>query len=1084
MRSNRPGSRAGSSSARSIIFICLMLIAGFGLFRMDAGAGKSDATGPTFTHSDGEVLSSAIARPKMTPDYGRLPLIFERNEGQTDSQVKFLAKGRGYGLFLTSSEAVLELQAGAGRPNSVVRMKLAGGNQTATVNGTDKLPGKSNYLLGNDPSKWQRNVPQYARVRYSDVYPGINLVYYGVQGRMEFDFEVAPGVDARQIALRFSGSKKLKVTRDGSLILASGDRDLRFQAPKIYQQVGSERRPVAGKFAMRGNYEVGFDLGTYDRARALVIDPVLSYSTYLGGNGAESCSAILGTSIPPGPGTPGCPAIAVDSASRVYIAGSTTSTVFPNPTASPTLHGTANVFIAQLDSSGAALLFSTYLGGSGKDVPAGVAIDSGFNVYVAGTTTSSDFPTSSSAFQTSALNAGSHVFVSKLNSTASAVLYSTYLSGSGTDTATGLAIDPSGRAYVTGTTTSPAFPASGGFPVTTGAFQTAPKATNQFFLSRLDSAQTGSASLLYSTYIGGSTPANGVTVGGGIAVDTNSSAFITGGTNFTDMPVLNASQGTNNGGVDAFVGEFLFPSNTPPTQNYLTYLGGTGDEAGYAIAVDSGFSAYVTGSTTSSTITIPTGTTPFQAASGGGMDAFVAKFGNLTLTTTTPTGTVPFSYFSFLGGSGSDVGLGIAVDTIGGTRVTGWTNSGNFPTLNSPSGLGAGGGVDAFAARIETTATSATTAGNYSTYLGGGGSDVGTSIAVDSTGASYIAGETVSGNFPVVTPFQGSLNGASDAFVTKLGPLVNLSMTATASPSPVGVGNQVTFTYTIINHGDFVSGVTFTDLLPSSTTAAYVSATASPGACGQTAGTVTCTLGALNTAASSTTTSATVTVVLTAAAPTQTTQGTIPSQPPPLGNSARLTVPGSNFQTSASAASVTVNDFGVTVSPATITVPAGVPAAYTVTVTPTGAGFPESVSLACSGLPTSATCNFTNNPIPNLSSGAQSRALVINTTARVSTTAGLIHGKPPFYVTWLPVSGLALLGAGFGGKTKSSKRRLSRIVFLLGFFVALMIFQAGCGSSHKSTTTTTGTPAGSYTITVAATSGTATRNAVLQLIVQ
>ncbi|MDP9159993.1 MAG: SBBP repeat-containing protein [Acidobacteriota bacterium] len=1080
MRLNRRGN--GSSTAGS--FIICMLVALLGLLRLDAGSAKTGAAGVSITHPDGAVLSSGVSPQKANIEYGHLPLVFELNQGQTDPQVKFLARGSGYGLFLTSHETVLELQSGGRKDNSVVRMQLAGANQDAVISATDQLPGKSNYFLGNDPAKWHSNVPQFARVHYSNVYKGINLVYYGVQGRMEFDFEVAPGADPRQIALHFAGPRKLKVTPDGELVLASAHGDLRFHSPKIYQQIGSERIPVAGRFSLRGRHEAGFDLAAYDPRQTLIIDPVLSYSTYLGGNGAESCSAISGIAVPPGPGTPGCPAIAVDSASRVYMAGTTTSTVFPNPTASPSLRGTANVFLAQLDSSGSALIYSTYLGGSGKDVPAGVAVDSGFNVYVAGTTTSTDFPVSAGAFQASALSAGPHVFVSKLNSTASAVLYSTYLSGNGADNATGLAVDPGGRAYVTGTTTSPAFPTSGGFPVTTGTFQSAPKAVNQFFLSRLDPGQTGAASLLYSTYIGGSTPSNGVTIGGGIAVDTNSSAYITGGTNFTDMPVLNASQGTNNGGVDAFVGEFLFPSNgTQPTRNYLTYFGGSGDEAGYAIAVDASFSAYITGSTTSTNVTVPTGTTAFQAANGGGIDAFVAKFGNLTLTTTSPTGTVPLNYFSFLGGSGTDIGLGIAVDTIGGARVTGWTNSGNFPTLNVPSGLGASGLPDAFAARIETTATSATTAGNYSTYIGGNGSDVGTSVAVDSTGASYVAGETSSSNFPVLTPFQGSLNGPSDAFVTRLGPLVNLSMTATATPSPVGVGNQVTFTYTIINHGDFVSGVTFTDVLPPATSAVFVSATASPGQCGQTAGTVTCTLGALNTTASSTTTSATVTLVLTAAAPTQTTQGTTPSQPPPLGNSARLTVPGSSFQTSASAASVTVNDFGVAVTPATTTVPAGVPAQYTVTVTPTGAGFPETVSLACSGLPTGATCNFTNNPIPNLSSGAQSRSLVINTTARVTTTADLLPGKGPFHA-WLPISGIALLGAGFGRNASSSRKRFSKMVFLLGFLAALIIFQAGCGGSKKKTTTTTGTPAGSYTITVAGTSGTATRNAVLQLVVQ
>ena len=992
-----------------------------------------------------------------------LPLVFESNQGQSDSEVKFLSRGSGYGLFLTEHEAVLTLQNSvfstqhSGGEVSVVRMTLDGANQNSQLVGMHPLPGKSNYLIGK-AAKWHRNVPQFAKVRYENVYPGIDLVYYGNQGSVEYDFKVAPGADPKQIALRFPGSDKVELTPAGDVVLPTAAGGVRLAAPQIYQEFGETRQPVAGRFILRENHRVAFELGGYDRSRTLIIDPVLTYSTYLGGSGNEGCTAVSGSV------KAGCPAIAVDSAGNAYVAGTTTSTDFP-PSGTPyqaALSGGADIFIAKFNSTGSALIFSTYLGGTGTDTSAGIAADSGFNVIVAGTTNSADFPTNgtNAGFQPTALSSGNHVFVSELDSTGSNLVYSTYLSGStGTDNATGLALDVRGRAYLTGTTTST------DFPTTSGAFQTTSKATNQFFLSKIDPTLTGSGSLVYSTYLGGSAPASGVTVGGGIAVDTSStspSVLITGGTSFTDMPVVNASQGTNAGGIDAFVAKFI-PTNASGTEQiYLTYLGGSGDDIGNGIAVDAGGSAYVTGSTTSSNL--PTaGTGPFQPASGGGSDAFLVKLNNPT-----SGSSVALTYSTYLGGSGTDVGLAVAVDSLQGARVTGYTDSSNFHTL-APIQASLGGGTDAFAARIDTTATTATAAGHYSTYLGGSGNDRGTGIAVDPQGASYVAGETASSNFPKQNPFQSSLSGSSDAFVTKLGSTVTLSIAATATPSPTGVGNQVSFKYTITNNGDLTTGITFSDVLPSGAT--FVSASTSPGSCGTPTGspsTLTCSIGTLNGGAT-----ATVTVILT------------PTVPGTIGNSGTVTVLGSTF-TSTASASATVSDFNISVAPASVTVPAGTPATYQVTVTPSGA-FPNSVSLSCtSGLPAATACAFTNNPIPNLNNGAQSRALNINTTARpLPASARLAPGGVsgvPLYATWLPLCGIAFLGLRVGGKA-SRKRLMLTGVLLLGFF-ALILFQAGCGGSSSPTTTTGGTPAGTYTITVTGTSGSATRTTTLELVVQ
>jgi hypothetical protein len=1024
--------------------------------------------------------------------YSHLPLMFEPNQGQTDARVRFLARGSGYGLYLTANEAVLALRQSAASlkhpalRTSVVSMKLVGASAAEPV-GDSQLPGKSNYFIGNDPAKWRRDVPQFARVRYHDAYPGTDLVYYGNQGRLEYDFEVAPGSDPKLVTLKFQGLENLRIDADGDLVLDAGASNLRLHAPRVYQKFGAEERSVAGRFALRGEEkdEVGFELGAYDRSRTLVIDPVLTYSTYLGGSSDEACSIIAPITINTiAAAPPGCPAIAVDAVLNVYVVGSTTSTDFPpQPGVMGSLTGTANLFIAKFSPLGSSFMLSaTYLGGNTVDYPAGIGVAAD-GVIVAGTTTSTNFPTNgtNAPFQAGPpAVANKHVFVSKLDTTLHTLIYSTYLYGSGADIASGLALDPSGNAYVTGTT------ASSDFPTTLGALQTTPKATNQFFFSRVDPNASGTASLLYSTYIGGSNPSNGVTVGGGIAVDINLNAYITGGTNFTDMPILNAYQGTIKAGLDAFVTKINPAAVSGAQLLYSTYLGGSGDDVGYGIAVDSTTNAYVTGSTTSTDFVIPTGTTPFQALLNcPGVtpptpcplpDAFVAKFGILC-TSTSCTTPLPLNYFSYLGGSMTDVGTAISVDSNQGARLTGWTNSTDFHVAGTQLQPGFGGIIDAFVARIDTLAAT-----SYSSYFGGTGTDMGTSIAVDQQGSSYLAGETASSTgFPLANPFQGTLNGPSDAFVSKLGPVLSLTMpTPTVTPSPVGVGGQVSFVYKITNAGEFTNGVTFTDQLPASG-ATFVSATTSPGTCGAPSGTpptVLCNIGTLNAAAI-----ATITVIVTPVAPTL--APCTPSNQMNLGNSGSAGIGGSTLATAV--ASVVVNDFSFCAAPATATVPAGVPATFTATVTPSANnGFPGSVSLSCgSGLPTGATCTLgSNNPIPNLNSGPQSSQVVINTTARVTTTTELRHGAgahTPLYAIWLPVSGLTLLGVGLGGKL-SGKRRLLMGLMLTGFF-ALIVFQAGCGSSSHSTTTT-GTPAGTYTVTVNATSGSATRSALVTLVVQ
>ena len=291
---------------------------------------------------------------------------FEPNQGQTDARVKFLARGSGYGLFLTGDSAVLKLASPKNADNATVAMRLEGANSSAVARGSQLLPGKSNYLVGSDSTKWHTNISQFARVEYDEVYPGIDLVYYGNQGQLEYDFRVAPGADASRIAMTFDGAESIKLN-NVSVELKTAAGDVRFEAPRVYQTVGDEERPVEGHFVRLADNKVGFEVGEYDRSRTLVIDPVLSYSTYLGGSGDE-----IGAKI------------AVDSGLNFYVAGSTTSANFPGTSVTGRPDGPSDAFIAKFDPTGSTLLFSTYLGGGGTETVAGIGVDGGFNVAVGG----------------------------------------------------------------------------------------------------------------------------------------------------------------------------------------------------------------------------------------------------------------------------------------------------------------------------------------------------------------------------------------------------------------------------------------------------------------------------------------------------------------------------------------------------------------------------------------------------------------------------------------------------------------------------------------------------------------------------
>ncbi len=550
--------------------------------------------------------ASGTSSPRVVADYGALPLSFERNVGQTDALVKFISHGSGYALFLTNDGATLTLREpskrgaetkrvdrllpGEAPRYDTVRVKLEGANRAASVSGEDQLPGRVNYFIGNDPNKWRTGIPSYGRVRFHDVYRGVDVVYHGSdQQKLEYDFVVAPGADPDRIRLNFEGVRSVRLDHDGNLMIAAARGEVVERAPAIYQKVDGHRRSISGGWILRGRRAAGFRVSSYDRRRSLVIDPTLVYSTYLGGSGVD-----VGRDI------------AVDSSDNAYVCGYTASTNFPtmNPLQGANAGG-SDAFVAKLNAAGSALVYSTYLGGSNGDSGQAIALDSAGNAYVAGQTCSTNFPTMNPIQGANA--GGCDAFMTKLNAAGSALVYSTYLGGSGADYAKGIAVDSSGNAYVIGNTYSTDFP-------TMNPLQAANAGNQDAFVAKLNAA--GSA-LVYSTYLGGSNYDQGF----GIAVDSAGNAYVGGLTSSTNFPTMNPIQSANAGGYDAFVAKLNAAGNALV---YSTYLGGSNDDIGGPIHVDSSGNAYITGYTASTNF--PT-MNPIQSANAGGYDAFVTKIG-------------------------------------------------------------------------------------------------------------------------------------------------------------------------------------------------------------------------------------------------------------------------------------------------------------------------------------------------------------------------------------------------------------------------------------------------------------------------
>jgi hypothetical protein len=1037
--------------------------------------------------------------------YGKLPLRFEQNQGQTDSEVRFISHGSGYELFLTPQDAVLALrtpahQAGSARErlaalresraarsaetSSAVRIHLERANPAPQITGVDALPGKTDYFIGNDPKKWHTGVPSYARVKYSDIYPGVDLDFYGNQHRLEYDFVVAPGADPNAIRLRLEGAEKMRLNAQGDLELDVPGSEVVLQKPVVYQLENGERHEIAGSYAVSRRNEIAFSVPSYDRSKPLVLDPVVNYSTYLGGSLGAS-NAFAGTvGVDQGLG------IAVDAAGDAFVAGTTFSTDFPTPAAvkgfqkgplASAVGGAA--FVSEVDPTGTTLLYSSYIAGSTPGESAlAIALDSTGKIYLTGQTLSTDFPTGSTiAGLKPGPNAGATggtSFIVKLDPAqtgAASLVYSSYLGGTSGDAGLGIAADANGNAYVTGVTFSP--PGSGGavtnladFPVTAGAFQSVLNSPNgNAFLTRIDTTQAGTASLIYSTYLGGSDVNSNSTspllnvledIGFGVAVDGANNAYIVGSTVSNDFPTTpanafqkNAPLAITNGNNTVFVSRLDTTKSGAASLIYSSYFGGESSDLGMAIALGPNNVAYVAGSTFS--LAFPTfPATPFQTKGNA------AQVGFVSLIDTGQIGSLSLKYSTYLGGTGTDAGNAIAADAQGNAYVAGKTSSNvDFPIV--PGALQPvypGAGSAGFVSKLNP-------GGNgkadllYSTYFGGSGGggsnqDQIRGIALDASNPPhvFVTGETFSATgFPIFPAgaFQTSLKGTSDAFVSKLTLIPTMSIVPAA-------GSTIDFGTVKIGTTSAAQSVTLTNNTNASIafTSAVLSGTNLADYTVTTAG---CTPNIVVGTPCVVSITFTPTVV---APPSEVATLTITDGDSTSPQMFSLTGKGTN--------AAPPPDFTLTGPAAAPTTKDGVTLNFPVTVTPVG-GFNSAVTFTCTSTPTLmlGTCNAATVTPDGVNP--------INSTVTVTSTAFVVPPAgpriPPPSIRQVVPLVLALLLLFL----LPTARRL-RLRLAMGTAMILFLVLAGCSGSQKPHTAK-----GNYALTIKGVSGNLNHTVVVNI---
>lgn len=694
---------------------------------------------------------------QLTKNLASMPLSFTVNQGQWDDKVQFKANaGRATMWFASDGvyyqftrtfelkysairniQTLNDIEGQHNQPESaetmLIKASFVGANPNPKMVGVDMMEYKCNYFIGNDESKWATDVPNYSAVMYEQIYEGIDLKYYGNGKQMEYDFIVSPGADFSQIRIRYEGAESISINENGELVVATIWGEVVEKPPVIYQVENNNRISIEGTYLLQDENSFSFELSAYNPALSLVIDPILVYSTYLGGIAQDNCIGFT-----------------VDGSGNAYITGWTISNDFPvTPGAFQTnLHGTYfDAFVTKMNASGDSLVYSTYLGGSNTEAGWDIELDDSGNAYLTGESRSTDFPITAGAVQPTLNGANYDAIVTILNSAGNALIYSTFLGGSDVEVGYSIALDSSGNIYITGKTESTDFPA------TVGAYQTTFQGGGFYVQTDAFAAKLNSSgdTLIYSTYLGGSNNESGWD----IEADNSGNAYITGFTLSANFPMtVGAYQTTLNGNSDAYVTK-LNPLGTALL--YSTYIGGDDSETGYGIALDGSDNAYITGLTGSTDY--PTTPGAFQETSQGSNDAFVAKFN--------PSGN-ELIYSTYLGGSNSESGRSIALDGSGNAYIVGTTASADFPiTADAYQTSIEGGPYDAYVSKLNSSGSDL----DYSTFIGGSESEHISGIALDGFDNAYIGGYTSSPDFPTTEgAYQPTYQGTNgDAIVFKIG---------------------------------------------------------------------------------------------------------------------------------------------------------------------------------------------------------------------------------------------------------------------------------------------------------------------------
>lgn len=704
-------------------------------------------------------------KESLFTQFYHVPLYFEKNEGQIDSRFKYLTRCPGHVLYFAPNEVFISLSKNkTGGMFSALNIQFVNANPHSLIKGIDEQACKSNYFIGNDTAQWRRSISNYAKISYQNLYPGIDAIFYGNARQLEYDFYIAPGVNPKHVHMHLEGAKKLSIDIEGNLQIVMGDEQIvQMKKPLIYQELaGGNKVSVPGEFVLLAAHDVGFVVSEYDTSKQLVIDPILTYSSYLGGNGSDN-----GLSI------------AVDSEGNAYVTGFTGSSDFPTTSgvyqSELGAGAVQNAFVTKFNPTGNALIYSTYLGSTGTDSGNGIVVNSEGQAYITGSTDNGDFPVTAGAFQTVKGGIGQTGFVTLLNSSGSDLIYSTFLGGTGiTNVGYDIDIDASGNAYVTGIT------GSSDFPTTPGAFQTSlASAFRAAFLSKLN---PGGTALVYSTYLGAES--GSVTQGEGLVVDSEGYVYLTGYTDGSFFPTTSGAFQTSLAGtLNGFVTKFN-PAGSALA--YSTLFGGSGEDFALSIDVDAAGHAYVTGQTSSPNFPVTAGAfqTTFPSSS---IQAFLTKLNS--------TGTA-LDYSTYLGGSLESSGFGVAVDRDGNAYIGGTTLSPNFPVTSNAIQPTI---VSTIQNGFITKMNPAGSALLFSTYFSGtGGDNEVVSIALDANDNAYVTGYTNSTDFPTTSgAFQTSNGGGTeDGFVAKLALGAPAITAVSPQTGPVMGGTTVSITGT------------------------------------------------------------------------------------------------------------------------------------------------------------------------------------------------------------------------------------------------------------------------------------------------